>query len=146
MSTLLKAISPEVLGAALCMVLADSGVTDHMLPDCAAFISSTSVHNFRVCMGKTSYTPVLRRGTVIISLNEKHLLIWNVLHVLVLRVPFCSLRAHICNCGCRFLGIFDTGMHVYFPGVVLCLDTSTNCHLSYASLGKLVLLSSLQYV
>jgi hypothetical protein len=37
-STLLKAISPEVLGMAFCMVVADSGATDHMLLDRPAFI------------------------------------------------------------------------------------------------------------
>jgi hypothetical protein len=60
--TLLKAFSPEVLGAALCMVVADSGATDHMLPDRAAFISYKSVRNLRVCMGNNSYAPVLGKG------------------------------------------------------------------------------------
>jgi hypothetical protein len=145
-SMLLKAISPEALGAALCMVVADSGAIDHMLPDCAAFISYKPVHNLCVCMGNNSYPPVLQRGTAIISPNGQHLLIWNVRHVPALQVPLYSLRAHIRNCGCGFLGSFKTGMHIYFPGVVLSMDTSTNCHLSYAPLGKSALLSSLQYV
>jgi hypothetical protein len=37
-------------------------------------------------------------------------------------------------------------MHVYFPGVVLSVDMSTNCHLSYKPLGKSALLSALHYV
>jgi hypothetical protein len=144
--TLLKAISPEVLGAALCMVVADSGETDHMLPDRAAFISYKSVCNLRVCMGNNSYAPVLGRGTAIISLNGQCLLIWSVLHVLALQVPLYSLRAHICSRRCGFLGSFEIGMHLYFPGVVLSVDMSKDCHLSYAPLGKLAPLSSLQYV
>ncbi len=112
--TLLNAISPEILAAALCMVVADTGATNHMLPDCAAFISYKSVHNLCVWMGNNSYAPVLGQGTAIISLNGKCLLIWNVLHLLALQVPLYSLRAHICNCRCGFLGSFDTGMQVYF--------------------------------
>ena len=37
-------------------------------------------------------------------------------------------------------------MHVYFPGVVLTVDTSSDCLLSYESLGKSASLSSLHYV
>jgi hypothetical protein len=44
------------------------------------------------------------------------------------------------------LGSYKTGMHVYFPGVVLTVDTSSDCHLSYEPLGKTVTLSSLHYV
>jgi hypothetical protein len=38
------------------------------------------------------------------------------------------------------------GMHVYFPGVVLSVDMSTSCHLSYEPLGKSAPMSSLHYV
>ena len=38
------------------------------------------------------------------------------------------------------------GMHVYFLGVVLSVDMSTDCHLSYEPLGKSAPLSSLHYV
>jgi hypothetical protein len=44
------------------------------------------------------------------------------------------------------LGSYKTGMHVYFPGVVLTVDTSSDCHLSYEPLGKTVTLSLLHYV
>jgi hypothetical protein len=97
-------------------------------------------------MGNNSFTPVLGRGTAIVSLNGRRLLIRNVLHVPVLRVPFYSLRAHLCQSGCGFIGSFATGMHVYFQGVVLSVDMSTNCHLSYEPLGKSTPLSSLHYV
>jgi hypothetical protein len=97
-------------------------------------------------MGNNSYAPVLGRGTAIISLNGQCLLICNVLHVLALRVPLYSLWAHLRQPGCGFVGSHDTGMHVYFPGVVLSVDMSTNCHLSYAPLGKSAPLSILHYV
>ena len=117
-----------------------------MLPDRSAFISYKSVRSLRVRMGNNSYAPVLGRGTAIISLNGQRLLIRNVLHVPALRVPLYSLRAHLRQRGCGFVGSFDTGMHVYFPGVVLSVDMSTDCHLSYEPLGKSAPLSSLHYV
>jgi hypothetical protein len=80
-SSLLRAVSPTDLNR---LVVADTGTTDHMLPDCLAFISYKSVQHLRVRMGKNSYAPVLRRGTAIVSLNGQHLLIRNVLHVPVL--------------------------------------------------------------
>jgi hypothetical protein len=88
----------------------------------------------------------LGRGTAIISLNGQRLLIRNVLHVPGLWVPLYSLRAHLRQSGCGFLGSYKTGMHVYFPGVVLTVDTSCDCHLSYESLGKTTTLSLLHYV
>jgi hypothetical protein len=86
------------------------------------------------------------RGTTIVSLNGQRLLIRNVLHVLAQRFPLYSLWAHLRQSGCRFVGSFDTGMHVYFLGVVLSVDISTDCHLSYEPLGKTAPLSSLHYV
>jgi hypothetical protein len=44
------------------------------------------------------------------------------------------------------LGRYETGMRVYFPGMVLTVDTTSDCHLSYEPLGKTVALSSLHYV
>jgi hypothetical protein len=59
---------------------------------------------------------------------------------------FCSTASALHQLGCGFVGSFDTGMHVYFPHVVLSMDMSTNCHLSYEALGKSALLSSLHYI
>jgi hypothetical protein len=97
-------------------------------------------------MGNNSYAPVLGRETAIVSLNGQRLLIRNVLHVPALRVPLYSLWAHLCQSGCIFIGSFATGMHVYLPGVVLSVDMSTDCHLSYEPLGKSAPLLSLHYV
>ncbi len=143
---LLKAISPEDVGASLCLVVADTGATNHMIPDCLAFISYKSVQHLRVWMGNNSYAPVLGRGMAIISLNGQHLLICNVLHVPTLSVPLYSLCMHLCQCSGGFVGSHDMGMHVYFLGVVLSVDTSTDYHLTYEPLGKSAPLSTLHYV
>jgi hypothetical protein len=119
---------------------------DHMVPDRSAFISYKAVCNLRVRMGNNSYAPVLGQGTAIISLNGQRLLNRNVLHVPALRVPLYSLRAHIRHRGCGFVGSYDTCMHVYFPGVVLSVDTLTDCHLSYEPLGRSAPLSTLHHV
>ena len=144
--SLLKAIPTTSSSTSFCLVVADTGATDHMVPDCGAFISYKSVHGFHVCMGNNSFAPVLGHGTAIISLNGQRLLIRNVLHVPGLWIPLYSLRAHLCQLGCGFLGSYETGMCVYFPGVVLTVDTSSDCHLSYEPLGKTAALSSLHYV
>jgi hypothetical protein len=141
-SSLLRAISPADLHH---LVVGDTGATNHMLLDRSAFISNKSVWHLCICMGNNSYAPVLGQGTAIISLNGQRLLIRNVLHVPALRVPLYSLCAHFCQRVCSFVGSFDTGMHVYFPGVVLSVDMSTDCHLSYKPLGKSAPLSSLHY-
>jgi hypothetical protein len=143
---LLKAIYPNDLGASLWLVMADTGATDHMVPNCSAFISYKTVCHLCVRMGNTSYAPILGQGTAIISLKGRCLLIWSVLHVSTLRVPLYSLRAHLHQRGCGFVGSYDTGMHVYFPGVVLSMNTLTDCHLSYEPLGKSAPLSTLYYI
>jgi hypothetical protein len=145
-AALLKAISHEDIGASLCLVVADTGVTNHMIPDCLAFISYKSVQHLRVWMGNNSYAPVRGWGTAIISLNGQRLLICNVLHVPALCVPLYSLQAHLRQRSSGFVGSHDTDMHVYFPGVVLSVDTSTDCHLTYKPLDKSAPLSTLHYV
>jgi hypothetical protein len=70
-------------------LVADSGATDHMLPN--AFISYYPVEGRRVCRGNNSFTPILGHGTAIISLNGKKILIQNCLHVPDLRNPLYSL-------------------------------------------------------
>jgi hypothetical protein len=97
-------------------------------------------------MGNNSFAPVLGRGTAIILLNGQRILIRHVFHVPALRVPLYSLLAHLCQRSCGFVGSHNTGMHVYFPGLVLSVDTSTDCHLTYEPLGKSAPLSTLHYV
>jgi hypothetical protein len=78
---LLKAIPTMSIGTPSCLIVADTSTTDHMVPDCGAFISYKSVHGLLVCMGNNSSAPVLGHGMAIILLNGQCLLIQNVLHV-----------------------------------------------------------------
>ena len=63
------------------MVVVDSGATDHMFPDQSAFITYQVESDLRVKMGNRDYLPVRGRGTAIIELNGKKVLVRNSLHV-----------------------------------------------------------------
>jgi hypothetical protein len=69
-----------------------------------------------------------------------------VLHVPGLVVPLYSLRAHIKQRGCGFIGTSDVGILVYFPTFVLSVDTSKDCHLAYELLGRSAPIDTLHYV
>ena len=125
------------------VAVADTGATYHMFPDKSAFISCKRISNLQVRMGNNSFLPVLGRGTVIISLNSQRVLVRHALHIPGLAVPLYSLRVHLKQSGCSFLGTFEPGMLVYFPSFVLSVDTSSGCHLSYEPLGSSTLLESL---
>ena len=107
-------ISPEAFVEGLRLVVADTGATDHMVPDRLAFISYKAIQNLHIHMGNNSFAPVLGQGTAIISLNGQHILIRHVLHVSALCVPLYSLRAHLCQWGCGFVGSHDMGMMYTF--------------------------------
>jgi hypothetical protein len=127
------------------LVVADTGATDHMDLNESSFVSYRVVHNLRVRMGNRTYARVAGRGTAIFSLNGKCVLVRNVLHVPSLSKPLYSLRAHLNQPGCGFIGTYDSGFHVYFPSFILSVDTSSDCHLSYKSLGRSVQRSDLEY-
>ncbi len=92
------------------LLVADSGATDHMLPDKSAFISYSPVEGRRVRIGNNSFAPILGHGTAIISLNGKKILMRNCLHVPDLHHPLYSLRAHQRQRGCGFIGMYSLGM------------------------------------
>jgi hypothetical protein len=144
--SLLKAIPTTNGGTPFCLVMAVTDTMDHMVPDRSAFISYKSVNGLWVCMGNNSFALVLGCGTAIISLNGQRLFICHVLHVPELLFPLYSLCAHLRQSGCGFVGSHETGLHVYFPGVVLTVDMSSDCHLAYEPLGKTAPLLSLHYV
>ena len=89
------------------MVLAvsNTGATDHMYHERSTFLWYHPVprHMLNVCMGDKTFAPVLSKDTVIISLNEKLVLLRNVLHMPTLRTPLYSLRKHLTQRGCGFL-------------------------------------------
>jgi hypothetical protein len=128
------------------LAVADSGATDHMVPDKLAFISYKSISHLNVRMGNNSYIPVQGQGSAIFSLNGKRVLIRNVLHVPGLAVPLYSLRTHMTQRGCGFFGSKSSDFLVYFPEFVLSVDTSVDCHLSYDPLGLSTPLNILHYV
>ena len=73
------------------LVVADTGATDHILPNKSAFISCYPVTGRQVCMGNNSFASIAGYGTAIISLNGKKILIRDCLHVPDLRNPLYSL-------------------------------------------------------
>ncbi len=111
-----KAIPTTNGGTPFCLVVADTGATDHMVLDRGAFISYKSVHCLRVRMGNNLFAPVLGRGAAIISLNGQQLLIHHVLHVPDLCDPLYSLRAHLCQLECGFFGKLRDWLAHSLPG------------------------------
>jgi hypothetical protein len=128
------------------LIVADTGATNHMLPDKSAFISYRPVTGRRVQMGNNSFAPILGSGSAVIVINGKRILIRNCLHVPALCNPLYSLHAHQCQHGCGFIGMQGLGMFVFFPSFIVKVDTSTDCHLSYAAVGRASTMSSLDYV
>ena len=63
------------------LVIADMGATDHMIPHQSSFVSYHRVTNLWVRMANAGYAPVLGRGTAVISLNDKRVLVREALHV-----------------------------------------------------------------
>jgi hypothetical protein len=120
-------------GSGCRFTVADSGATDHMLPDKSAFISYKLVTNLQVQMGNNSYLPVLGQGLAVISLNGQRIIVWNALYVPGLVVPLFSLRAHFSQQGCGFIRALGVGILIWFPTFVLLVDTSKDCHLTYKS-------------
>ena len=86
------------------LAVADTGATDHMVPDKSTFVSYKSVTGLSVRMENNSYVPLLGRGTAVFALNGKRVLVCNVLHVPSLAVPLYSLRTHVTQRGCGFIG------------------------------------------
>ena len=127
------------------LAVADTGATHHMIPDRAAFVSYHRSDR-RVRMASNTYAPVLGEGTAVISLNGHNVLIRNALHVPALRKPLYSLRAHVKQKGCGFIGDEGLGgMLVYFPTFCLSVDLTVDSHLDYRTVGRAVPLSRIDY-
>jgi hypothetical protein len=136
----------RVPDAAHSLLVADTGATDHMILEKCAFISYWPVSGCQVHMGNNSFTPILGSGSAVIAINGKRILIQECLHVLALRNPLYSLRAHQRQHGCVFIGVQGLGMFLCFPSFILEVNTTTHCHLSYAPIGHAATMSSLDYV
>ena len=105
-----------------------------MLPEKTAFILYKAISNHQVCMGNNSFIPVLGRGTAIFSLDGQYVFIQTVLRVPGLVLPLYSLRTHLTQSGCVFYEACEAGILVCFLIVVLTVDKSSDCHLSYEPL------------
>ena len=128
------------------LVVADTDTTNHMCPEWSEIISHHPVTNISVRMGIKALVPVLGKGTALISLNGKLILVRNVLHVPTLRTPLYSLRKHLTQRGCGFLCDDSLrGLFVSFPNFVLAVDTTKDCHLSYKPVGRKAALHNLDY-
>ncbi len=68
-------LSSFVCTQSVSLVVADTGVTDHMTPHKSVFISYKAVTNLQVRMGNNSFVPILGRGTAIFSLNGQRILV-----------------------------------------------------------------------
>jgi hypothetical protein len=128
------------------LAVADTGATNHMVPNKSCFISYKSVSSLSVCMGNNSYVPVLGCSTAIFALNGKQILARNVLHVLGLAVPLYSLHTHFTQHGCGFLRTRESGFLIYYPTFILSIDMAVDCHLSFDPLGHSAPLHTLHYV
>jgi hypothetical protein len=128
------------------LVVAEPGANNHMLPDALAFTSYKKVTNLSICMGIISFVPVLGRGIAVFSLNGKRVLVRNTLHVPGLAIPLYSLCAHLHQPGCGFIRMFEDGFHVYFLSFDLSVNMSSDCHLTFKSLGTSTPLATLHYV
>ncbi len=128
------------------LLIMDTGATNHMLPNKAAFVSYYPVSGWQVRMGNNFFAPVLSHGTAVISLNGKKILIRECLHVLKLRNPLYSLWAHQQQCGCVFIGMYSLGIHVFFPSFIMEVNTAMDCHLHYKPIRRACCLADLNYV
>jgi hypothetical protein len=128
------------------LLVADTRATDHMKPDKLAFISYYLITGCHVRMGNNSFAPILGHGSAIVSLNGKRVLIRDCCHVLDLRNPLYSLRAHQHQRHCGSIGMYGLGMYIFFQTFILEVDTSTDCHLQYEPIGHSAKLADLDYV
>jgi hypothetical protein len=73
---------------------ADSGATEHMIPDYKAFTSYKRCTNEFVTLGDTTKLRIMGWGKAKFYLNNKVIEVRNALHVPGLRAPLYSLRRH----------------------------------------------------
>jgi hypothetical protein len=127
--------------------VANTGATDHMLPDKLAFISYKAIFNLQVWMGNNSFILVPGRRSAVVSINGQRVLVHNALHVPSLVVPLYSLQhTPLIQHGCSFYGAHEAGMLVCFPTFVLTVDMLSDWLLSYKPLGHCAPLDTLHYV
>ncbi len=128
------------------LLVADTGATNHMIPDKSAFISYYPVSGCQIYMSNSSFATILGHGSAIISLNGKMILIRHCLHVQDLCNPLYSLQAYKRQQGCGYIRMYGLGMYVFFPMFILEVDIATNCHHQYEPIDHQISLDQLDYV
>jgi hypothetical protein len=113
-------------GRPLSLLVADTGATDHMLPENSAFISYRPAVYCWVRMGNNFFAQILGTGSAVFAVNGKRILIQDCLHVPALRNPLYSLRAHQRQHGCSFLGMHNLRIYLFFPTFIVEVDTTTD--------------------
>ena len=99
------------------VIYADSGCTNHAIPEIEASVDYKRIYSLYMRMGSNHKIPVLGRGTAVIRLNGKLIVVQNALHVPDLRGPLYSLRAHLLQPGCGFIGLAKANGHKGRMGV-----------------------------
>jgi hypothetical protein len=115
---------------------ADSGATEHMLPDYSAFVSYKRCHNETVTLGDRTQLPIKGRGKAVFQLNGKTILVRDALHVPDLRAPLYSLRKHRHMDGCGYYSQFGVGSFILFPAFTIEVDDTEDNIVSYKSIGR----------
>jgi len=107
-------------------LIVDSGCTRHMVPFRSAFISYKDTPNSYVILADKSRVPCLGTGVVYFTLQNKSVLLHEVLHVPKLRSPLLSVRCFRRLHGCSFVAD-NSGSFLTFPDFILPVDDSSDC-------------------
>jgi hypothetical protein len=115
---------------------ADSGATEHMLPDCSAFVSYKRCHNESVTLGDETQLPIMGHGKAVFMINGKTIQVRDALHVPGLRAPLYSLRKHRHMDRCGYYSQFGVGSFILFPNFTIEVDDTADNIVSYKSIGR----------
>ncbi len=110
-------------------LIVDSGCTRHMFPYKELFISYKDTPSSCVILADKSKVPSFGTGTVRLFLQNKPIIIHDVLHVPRLCSPLLSIRCFRQLAGCSFIA-HNTGSFLIFPTFVLPVDDSSDCTIS----------------
>jgi hypothetical protein len=110
-------------------LIVDSGCTRHMSPFKRAFISYKPTPNSYVILADKSKMARMGFGTTSFVLDNKTIILHNVLHVPKLRSPLLSVRCFRRLLGCSFLAD-NKGSFLTFPKFILPVDDSSDCTIS----------------
>jgi hypothetical protein len=107
-------------------LIVDSGCTRHMFPHKELFISYKETPNSFVILADKSKVSCLGSRTVRLSLQNKSIILHDVLHVPKLRSPLLSVRYFRRLAGCSFIAD-NIGSYLTFPNFILPVDDSIDC-------------------